>query len=359
METGVNPHPVDSIYIHIPFCDHFCSYCHFVKVPLGRFDLNDYVEALTQEVECRLPLSSDPLRTVYIGGGTPSLLKEHQLQKIVHSLIRRRPLPPDAEFTLEANPGHVNQENLSVWRSQGVNRLSLGVQSFCDEELVRLGRNHSAGQAKSAVEQASVAGFRRLSVDILAALKGQSWTVLRRSLGIAASLPIDHLSLYLMEKPGKPEPCDAAVSRLYFLACRFLCQAGMKPYEISSFARPGGQSRHNRLYWRNGPYHGFGAAASSFDGLCESRNEASIAGYQRKVQSAGSAVVRREYPDPVIRRLVVGLRMSAGLPASALEKSRASAERLLREGVLETRLNRVRIPRRHILLTNSILTELI
>lgn len=358
METGVTRR-IDSVYVHIPFCERFCSYCHFVRVPLGHYDLDSYIDALICEINDRLQPASQPLYSLYFGGGTPSLLGESQLTRLVKALSSRRQLSFRTEFTLEVNPSHINPENLLLWREAGVNRLSIGVQSFCDEELRLLGRDHSSVEAEAAVWAAAQAGFRRLSIDILASLKGQTWACLQNSLKKATALPIDHLSLYLLEKPGLSEPDDEKAADLYERSCGLLNESGLKRYEISSFARPGGQSRHNRLYWRNGSYYGFGAAASGFDGRCECRNTASIDAYMKRTTASCSAIDREEYPDPLTRRLVTGLRLRSGLPESAFRRSTPAMLRLLQDGLLERRLGRVRIHAGHILHTNSILTALI
>lgn len=359
METGVKTERIDSVYLHIPFCEQFCSYCHFSKVRSTDFDMDRYVEALIREIDCNLPVDDEPLQTVYVGGGTPSILSGSQLQCLVEALIRKRRLTERTEFTLEANPRHVDEETLARWRSLGVNRLSIGVQSFLDEDLAALGRDHDARRAEKAVREAAGAGYQHLSVDILAAVKGQSWSRLQDSLSLAVSLPIDHLSLYILEKPGLAEADDEKVAVLYERSCRFVGQSGFKQYEISNFARSGGQSRHNRLYWRNGTYYGFGAVASGYDGVCEYRNEASIGKYMQKSMAGLPLVARKEYPDAQKRRLVTGLRLRAGLPETAFGTMRATSGQMKADGFLESRLGRIRIAERHILHTNSILAELI
>jgi oxygen-independent coproporphyrinogen-3 oxidase len=355
----VKPRSINSIYIHIPFCEKFCSYCHFVKIPLDRFDLDRYVSALVREIGSGLKDSSLPVATLYLGGGTPSLLKEHHLLDIIGSVTRCRPLSSRVEFTLEANPNHVTEKFLSLWRRVGINRLSIGVQSFDDAELKYLGRDHDGFEALQAVRLAAASGFRRISVDLLCGLKGQTWQRLKKSIVRAVELPIDHLSLYILDKPGMTDPREEHLADLYDKARKFLNQTGFRQYEISSFARPGGQSRHNRVYWRNEPYHGFGAAASGFDGTCETRNEASIQAYCQGVMETGAAEALREYPDLAVRRLVTGLRLRTGLPESALAFVWSKTQDLIENGVLKQALGRIVIPDERILQTNSVLTELI
>jgi len=359
VEAGVREDLINSVYIHIPFCEHFCPYCHFVKVPSSRFDLDSYVEALIKEIDSRLLAVSRPLQTLYVGGGTPSLLEEKHIALLVGAISRKRPFSEKIEFTVEANPGHIKTDRLMMWRKYGVNRLSIGIQSFHDDELSLLGRDHNSSQAETAVKKAALAGFRRLSIDILLALRGQTWTQLRKSLAKAVSLPIEHLSLYILEKPHLSEPDDEITSELYQKSMHFLNKLGLRQYEISNFARPGGQGRHNRVYWRNGSYYGFGAAASGFDGTCEVRNTASLNKYMRNVQLLGQAIDRQEYPDLAVRRLVTGLRLRAGLPQSAFAQSIAVLTRLLSDGVLERRLGRIRIHQDYILQTNSLLSQFI
>lgn len=350
---------INSIYVHIPFCEHFCAYCHFIKVPLNRFDLNAYVSSLIKEIQLLLKPGKAPLDTFYIGGGTPSLLQEEHLVQIMEAVHCKRLVSKKTESTLEANPIHITAENLTMWLRAGFNRLSVGVQSFQDVELKRLGRDHDAESAHKVVLAAAETGFRHVSIDLLCGMKGQTWGLLKNSITLAVALPIDHISLYILDKPGMTDPRVNHVSGLYEKARIFLREEGFQQYEISNFARPGGQSRHNRVYWRNGCYYGFGAAASGFDGVRECRNEASISKYNRLISEKGHACARAEKPDPDVRRVVTGLRLRAGIPETALIRYKRSVDFLVENGVLERRLGRVRITESHILQTNSVLAELI
>lgn len=359
MEKGVAFGGIDGIYIHIPFCEHFCSYCHFVKVFREYVEIDSYLDALVVEIRSRLLVHNRSLSTLYIGGGTPSLLRENQLNRLCQAISKLRTVNESTEFTIEANPGHVRAEQLDVWKRMGINRLSIGIQSFNDAELRLLGRDHRADEGPLAVKSAAAAGFGRISIDILMGQQGQKWSHLRESLLRAVDLPIDHLSLYILEKKSMAEKNEGIIVENYEKACLLLGQSGLKQYEISNFARPGGQSRHNRAYWRNQRYYGFGASASGYDGFCEYRNTSSIRSYIRQIHASGTAVDRKEYPDRVKRQLVAGLRLRSGIPASIVTVSRQRLDRLLADKVLELKLGRLRIPSCQILRTNSILSELI
>lgn len=259
------------IYIHIPFCDGKCPYCDFYSLQGDDDLLERYTRALCERI-ARWPGERLPAETVYFGGGTPNLLGSHRLARVLEAVARRFALSEQAEITLEANPTHVDREFFRQAREAGFNRLSLGLQSANEEELRLLGRAHTREDAAQAVENARAAGFENLSLDLMLALPRSTLESLGRSVEFAASLEPEHLSAYLLKvEEGTPFAArgvnpleeDSAAEQYLFLVQR-LEELGYAQYEISNFARPGRESRHNLVYWRDEEYLGFGPAAHSF-----------------------------------------------------------------------------------------------
>jgi len=254
------------VYIHLPFCATHCAYCPFV-ISTNMTLEEQYVAALLREIDARGPF--DSIDTLYLGGGTPSRTSVKHLARIASRFSIR------TEFTLEANPEDVTADSIAAWRAMGVNRLSIGVQSFNDDELREIGRIHDAATARDAIRLAVASGMRT-NLDLILGLPHQSPASFRNSLDEAIALGAGHLSLYMLDLDEKtplqvqvargrttlPEEDD--VARLYVEAVERLGTAGLAQYEISNFARPGEESRHNLRYWRREPYFGLGLGAHSF-----------------------------------------------------------------------------------------------
>lgn len=260
------------IYIHVPFCGRKCSYCDFYSVAYTKNASEGYTEAVLRNIRHY----SDPERrvdTVYFGGGTPSLLTSKQLSGIINEISRCFDLDHDAEITLEANPNTVTPQKLAELRIAGVNRLSLGVQSLDDGELKFLGRTASAERAVKAVMDAHASGFDNISCDLMIGIPAQTADSLRRSIEGLAQLPIRHISSYILKiEDGTPFDCDEMrdvlpdedeTSDLYFLMVQLLEEHGFMQYEVSNFAYPGFESRHNCRYWKCMDYIGIGPSAHS------------------------------------------------------------------------------------------------
>ncbi len=266
------------IYVHIPFCRQKCYYCDFPSFA-GREDrMCSYAEAVCREFE-RTAASLDrkaKAGTVYVGGGTPTVLPGRLLQKILEEMHRCLPIEETAEFTVEANPGTVDQDVLLELKAAGVNRISFGVQSFSDILLKRIGRIHSSEDAVTAVRAARKAGFHNISLDLMYGLPGQSMGELEDSIRTAMELEPEHISIYGLQleqgtvleslhRKGKLElPSEEQAEAMYDFMTEYLPAHGYERYEISNFARPGYESRHNLGYWKDVPYLGFGAAAHSY-----------------------------------------------------------------------------------------------
>jgi len=265
------------VYIHIPFCRQKCFYCDFPSYAGLEKLFDDYAAALCREIDRRSGLfSACRVDTVFFGGGTPTLLPVKTLTSILETLQRRFSVLGDAEISTEANPGTIDRETLRALRSAGFNRLSIGVQSFSDRVLQAAGRIHTGRQAIQAVLAAQAAGFDNISIDLMYGLPEQTLQDVSSSLRQAVDLPVSHVSVYGL-KVEETTPLEAALSAgrvtlpeeddelaMYELATRFLPDHGYLRYEISNYAQPGKECRHNLKYWRYQSYLGFGAAACSF-----------------------------------------------------------------------------------------------
>ncbi len=314
------------LYLHIPFCSSICNYCNFNR---GLFDgpLKDrYVDALRAEI-----LASgrgEPADTIFFGGGTPSLLEPEEVGRLIEACQSAFAVQTGAEVTLEANPETLDTERLERFRTAGVNRLSLGVQSFREAELRRLGRIHSADRARMAVADARRAGFDNVSLDLMMWLPQQSREDWGESVeGLVAVAP-DHASLYLLELyPNAPLKEDMARSgwslapdddaaEMYLWSMSRLDEAGYRQYEISNVARDGRESRHNLKYWEDGDWVGFGCGAHSTRDGVRWKNVASTTDYVSRVAAGADLVVERRPLDAAQRleeALFTGLRLTAGV----------------------------------------------
>ena len=323
------------MYIHVPFCQRKCWYCDFYSIE----DLHlkkDLLEALEREIQLDPPTKGGfSFSTLYLGGGTPSLLTPEELQRLLRVVQQEFDFTPQVEVTLEANPGTVDRHRLLAFRQAGVNRLTLGVQAFDDGALRQLTRIHRAKQAEQAVAAAREAGFDNLALDLIFAIPGQTLDTWQRTLERAVELEPSHISTYgLTYEPGTPLERDAREGKvrkineetereMYLLAKRLLERAGYEHYEISNFARPGYASRHNLKYWDDSPYLGFGPSAHSYDRKFRWWNVADVRSYYERLRHAQAPTERREAVTPGKRRIesiMLGLRRRTGLDLSAWEE---------------------------------------
>lgn len=332
------------LYLHVPFCARKCAYCDFYSVVGG--DTAAFVAAVARELALHRD-RFDTFGTLYLGGGTPSVLADDHLLELVSGLGAY--LLPGAEITVEANPDDLDAARLARWRATGVNRLSLGIQSLDDELLRWLGRRHDADRALVAVDAARQAGFDDLSLDFMYGIPGQAPAAWIETLDRAVDLGAEHLSCYQLTfapdtplgrsvEAGEIDPPDDVASRDLFLATsERLTVAGYEHYEVSNFARPGHRSRHNSGYWRRTPYLGLGPSAHSFDGECRWWNERSSVGYVEAVAAGRSAVEETETIDDDQARLeaiMLGLRTSDGVAVAVVGEGRAEAAALAIEAGL-------------------------
>ncbi|HEY6899882.1 MAG TPA: radical SAM family heme chaperone HemW, partial [Puia sp.] len=287
------------IYLHIPFCRQACHYCNFhFSTSLNR--KNDFIVALLKEMELRKDYTGkEPIETVYFGGGTPSLLEEGELGRIMERLNALFPVAPGAEVTLEANPDDIHPGLLRSWRATGINRLSIGIQSFFEEDLQWMNRAHNARQAIDCIRMAQDTGFTNMSIDLIyggPTLPDPHW---QENVGQAIGLQVPHLSCYALtveprtaldkmihlHKKEDVNPDDQA--RQFLQLMEMAANAGYEHYEISNFAKPGMRSRHNSSYWQGKTYLGLGPSAHSFNGASREWN---IANNSQYIAAGGSAV---------------------------------------------------------------------
>lgn len=321
------------LYIHIPYCRQKCRYCDFASYPCMEETMPRYVDALLAEANAMAPSTGGmPIETAFIGGGTPSLLPSHLLEKLLTGLKQRFQFAKGMEFTTEANPGTLTGEWLDAAISGGVNRLSMGMQASQPELIRTLGRIHTFSQVEDSVRLARRHGIRNLSLDLMFGLPGQTPAMWRDTLHAALSLDPQHLSCYgLIPEEGTPLTRDLDAGRLtlpdedderrmYDDTLEILARHGYQQYEISNFAKPGYACRHNIGYWRQVPYIGLGASAASMlpDGSSELRhtNPSDISGYIRMVDSqhwAEREITHVTPEDARFETLMLGLRMTEGV----------------------------------------------
>ncbi len=359
---------VSGVYISYPFCAQKCTYCNFASGVFPRDLEVRYREALAGEIRAHAwEWTPD---TVYLGGGTPSNLAPDALRGLLDLLPGR----PWAEATIEAAPGNITPDAARAWSEAGINRVSLGMQSFVEKELRRTGRTHSAQVVAGEIAVLRAAGIHNINIDLIAGLSGQTEASWRESLDWVERLAPEHVSVYMLEvdedsRLGKEmllggvrygaldTPSDDATADFYELAVERLAAMGIARYEISNFAQPGFESRHNLKYWKLERYVGFGADAHSFDGRIRHQNPESIEDYLSGLGQAASHV--NDVPHLSDERFFIGLRLSAGIRPDPEEWRRFDApiHRFLDAGLLETDGATLRLTNRGVLLSNEVFQE--
>lgn len=325
------------LYIHVPFCLRKCCYCDFNSYPLQPEVVKTYCRAIKAELASLA--SGVTISTIYVGGGTPTVLPTSELLAILNGAYAmaswRDGPPPDVEISVEANPGTINSQQLKALADAGVNRLSIGVQSFDDGVLQSLGRIHTAKQAQEAFYMARQAGFNNINIDLMCGVPGQDEAILQATLEQALALQPEHISCYsLIVEPGTPMaemvnsnqvvlPTEDADLAMYWQVIRELTAAGYVHYEISNFARPGYLCRHNLNYWNNGVYLAAGPGAHSCLGSERLVNEADPTTWARLVYAGSTAVVQREYiskDEQMDETMILGLRLLDGVSLTQFEQ---------------------------------------
>jgi oxygen-independent coproporphyrinogen-3 oxidase len=357
---------VPGIYISYPFCAQKCTYCNFASGVLPRALEPQYRAALLREIAGH-PWTWTP-DTVYLGGGTPSSMTPGALREILDALPGR----PWAECTLETAPGTITPESAAAWRAAGVNRVSLGVQSFVDRELAQTGRKHRAPTVASDIAILRDAGITNINIDLIAGLPFQTEATWRESLDWIVRLDPPHVSVYMLEVDpdsrlgleiigdgarygAKHAPSDEVTATLYETAVDFLNIHNIRRYEISNFAKPGFESLHNLKYWHLDPYVGFGADAHSFDGEQRWQNIEDAAAYT----AAANPRVETSASHPREEKFFVGLRLLDGVPLDDADwqEHGVAIRRFLDAGLLERSGESIRLTNRGVLLSNEVFQE--
>lgn len=298
-----NRQKVAGIYIHIPFCRHKCNYCNFYSLASTRH-LGQVTQAINNELLQRKEyLKGQQVETIYFGGGTPSILEASDIERIINSIYTTFKADSDAEITLEANPDDLTPEKLLALKKAGINRLSIGIQSFRKEDLQFLSRTHSSAQVTQCIADAQEAGFHNLSIDLIYGIPTLTEKGWEENLKLAFSFGIPHISAYsltieektplaFMIRKGKTKPVDENLSLLhYHILESMMRQNGYEHYEISNFCLPGAYSRHNTAYWQGKHYLGIGPSAHSYNGVSRQWN---IANLGRYIETVASGAVQSE-----------------------------------------------------------------
>jgi oxygen-independent coproporphyrinogen-3 oxidase len=378
-------HPAErplGVYLHIPFCARKCAYCHFAIDPGRPADprRDRYLAALAAEIDGSTGGAAD---TVYFGGGTPSLIPSPRIGKLVQAVRARYEVAPDAEVTIEANPKDLEPWDFSDLLEAGVNRLSLGVQSFDAGVLREMLRDHTGEDAARAFRSARAAGFKNISMDLILGWPGETRERFLASVRPLLDLGPDHVSLYVLETDGKTVvahraregtlhlPDDDLVADLFAEAEDMMAAAGIKAYEISNFARPGFESRHNLKYWDDGPFHAFGMSAHGFDDGVRYWNQPTFGSYCAAIETGGGARAgeRRLSPKERLEEAVMtGLRVRRGIDrrefrarhgVDVLDPFGEALRPSIDAGLLAVDDRVVRLTRRGVLMSSEVLSALV
>lgn len=341
------------LYLHIPFCHRICPYCSFYKHTPGETSVAAFVEALLLEARARIADLPERPRTLYLGGGTPSMLSPTHLKALFNGLGEIIDIPRLDEVTLEANPATFDAGKARLFRELGVTRVSLGIQSFAPHVLETLGREHSAEEAAASVGILREAGMPGVNIDLMFAIPGQSEADWRATLETAIALQPDHISAYNLTyeedtaffeslRRGEVAESEDVNARFFLLADEMLRSAGFEHYETSNYAKPGHRSSHNRGYWRGEDYLGLGPSAVSTVKGVRTKNVPDTAAYARMVASLSHAVVESESLDREqsrLERIALMLRTDEGVPLDLVDAT--AVARLLEHGLAEKKGERL------------------
>lgn len=371
------------LYLHIPFCKKRCLYCAFYSTTLHSLQ-GEYVDALCNELQQRKSyIKGESINTIYFGGGTPSLLTGEQISKILTTIRSNYAIVPDAEITIECNPDDITPPYLAMLKANGFNRISMGVQSLDNNQLQRLGRRHTAQKAKEAFALARAAGFDNISIDLMFALPGSTTAEWQHTLQSAIALQPEHISAYnLTYEDGTPlsralqageitEATEEENLRQFNTLITELKKAGYRHYEISNFALPGRESRHNSSYWNDTPYLGCGAGAHSYNGTARGWNVSDINKYIKGINNGEPVfeieelTLQERYNDTVLTRL----RTADGLPAEWVKERfgdtlynymmRAARKEIAAGNLQATTDGRLTLTEKGIFVSDAVIRELI
>jgi oxygen-independent coproporphyrinogen-3 oxidase len=368
------------IYLHIPFCKTRCVYCDFYSITNEEL-INSFVDAICIELKNRKTEINEPAKTIYFGGGTPTRLNKQHFEKIFNSLDDHYNVETDAEITIEANPDDLSEKYINDLSSLPFNRISIGIQSFNDNELKFLSRRHSAKQAADAVNNCQKAEFKDISIDLMYGLPGQTMQIWKDNLKQACSLDIQHISayhliyeektrLYTLLRAGKVSPVNEDLSNEMFQTLiDTLTENHFIHYEISNFAKDGFYSRHNSSYWSGDPYIGVGPAAHSFDGDNRTWNIASLSKYISAVNT-GNMVRETEHlslEQKYNEAILTGLRTMWGVDLNGLKTKFGNnlyqycvnnAQKFIEENLLKIEDGNLKLTQKGIFISDGIMSEL-
>lgn len=373
---GLNKDTLE-LYIHIPFCIKKCDYCDFLSGPASRTGQEAYVYALLREIEEAASMEKRPVSTLFIGGGTPSVLPVDLMELLLGKLSEQFRFLPEAECTIEANPGTLTEEKLVLYRKYGLNRISIGLQSPADQELKMLGRIHDYREFLESYKLARHVGFDNINVDLMFAIPGQSYEGWIKNLRTVAALAPEHISAYsLIIEEGTPFfsrqlalPDEDTEYKMYEDVAGILGEYGYHQYEISNYARSGFECRHNKGYWERRDYLGLGLGASSLIGKKRFTNTSNMEEYlnnSRNLTGIRKDMEILEEKDEMEEFMFLGLRMTEGVSEAdfqeyfhvSIEKIYGRViEKYIRQGLLEKKKDRIFLTRRGIHVSNTVMAD--
>ena len=363
-----------SAYVHIPFCTQICYYCDFSKVFIKNQPVDSYLEHLLEEFRS---YDIQKLRTLYIGGGTPTALSAPQLEVLLDGLTKKLDLSVLEELTIEANPGDLDADKIAVLKNSAVNRVSLGVQTFDDKMLKKIGRSHLEKDIYENIDRLKLAGFDNISIDLIYALPGQTMEQVKENVAKAIGLDIPHMSLYSlilenhtvfmnrMRRGKLPLPKEKLEAEMFEYIIAELERAGFEHYEISNFSKPSFESRHNLMYWDNAEYYGIGAGASGYVNGVRYKNHGPIRHYLSAVEE-GNARITEEHlsqKEQMEEEMFLGLRKKSGVSMARFEEKFGRSfdglygeivKDLVQQGLMQIDGNRVRMTKRGLFLGDTV-----
>ena len=363
-----------SAYVHIPFCTQICYYCDFSKVFIKNQPVDSYLEHLLQEFHS---YDIQKLRTLYIGGGTPTALSAPQLETLLDGLTKNLDLSVLEELTIEANPGDLDADKIAVLKNSAVNRVSLGVQTFDDKMLKKIGRSHLEKDIYENIDRLKLAGFDNISIDLIYALPGQTMDQVKDNVEKAITLDIPHMSLYSlilenhtvfmnrMRRGKLPLPKEELEAEMFEYIIEELERSGFEHYEISNFSKPGFESRHNLMYWDNAEYYGIGAGASGYVDGIRYKNHGPIRHYLNAVED-GNARINEEHltqREQMEEEMFLGLRKKSGVSMERFEEKFGQSfqelygdiiKDLIQQGLMQVDGDHVRMTKRGLFLGDTV-----
>ena len=368
-----------SAYVHIPFCTQICYYCDFSKVFIKNQPVDSYLEHLLQEFHS---YDIQKLRTLYIGGGTPTALSAPQLETLLDGLTKNLDLSVLEELTIEANPGDLDADKIAVLKNSAVNRVSLGVQTFDDKMLKKIGRSHLEKDIYENIDRLKLAGFDNISIDLIYALPGQTMDQVKNNVVKAVALDIPHMSLYSlilenhtvfmnrMRRGKLPLPKEELEAEMFEYIIEELERSGFEHYEISNFSKPGFESRHNLMYWDNAEYYGIGAGASGYVNGVRYKNHGPIRHYLSAVEAGNARVIEEHLSqrEQMEEEMFLGLRKKSGVSITRFEEKFGTSfedlygqvvRNLCHQGLLQVEGQQIRMTKKGLFLGDTVAEQFI